>query len=213
MYRAKMKADHPTPEVTAQWFTESERETGEEVDSETVERFHKMVHDDAYDVEVPRQLNMRLMVDAPLHLAEILLPLDWTFATAPNDLAFITSDAPYVIAPPPGETDWRAYGVLTPGAAGSHPVSPHHLSSDQRRTGSREECYHRIQKDGGHTYQRKRKKNSDRFIIGRDQPYLERLQKRTRVDRQRWTSRFVTDTAEVDGEILCRVKRTQPTWE
>ncbi len=212
MYRAKMKADHPTPEVTAQWFTESERETGEEVDSETVERFHKMVHDDAYDVEVPRQLNMRLMVDAPLHLAEILLPLDWTFATAPNDLAFITSDAPYVIAPPPGETDWRAYGVLTPGAASVIPLSPTTCLLIEGAQG-REECYHRIQKDVARRINENVAKNSDRFIIGRDQPYLERLVKRTRVDRQRWTSRFVTDTAEVDGEILCRVKRTQPTWE
>jgi len=56
------------------------------------------------------------MIDTALHLAETLLTLNWTFAMAPSDLAFITSDAPYVIGPPPGETEWRAYGVLTPGA-------------------------------------------------------------------------------------------------
>jgi hypothetical protein len=206
LYRARMRADHPTPEVTAQWFREFERETGEEVDAETVEGFHKMVHDDAYDVEVPRQLNIRLMIDTALHLAETLFALNWTFAMAPVDLAFITSDAPYVIAPPPGETDWRACGVLTPGATSIIPLSPTTCLLIDGADG-REECYRRIQKDAARRINENIAKNSDRFIIGRDHPYLERLVKHTRVDQQRWTSRFAFDTAEIDGEISFRAKR------
>ena len=38
LYRARMKADHPTLEVTAQWFRAFGQETGEEVDAETVTR-------------------------------------------------------------------------------------------------------------------------------------------------------------------------------
>jgi Protein of unknown function (DUF4238) len=121
LYRVWMKANHPTAEVTAQWFAEFAKESGEEVDGATIENFFKAVQDDDYDVEVPRQYVIKLMGDAALHLAEVLLTLNWTFVVAPPDLAFITSDAPFVIAPPPGlENDWRAYGVLTPGCCFNH---------------------------------------------------------------------------------------------
>jgi len=53
LYRARLKADHATPEVTAQWFRELELESGEAVNAEIVEGFHKMVHEDTYDVDVP----------------------------------------------------------------------------------------------------------------------------------------------------------------
>lgn len=124
LYRVWMKANHPSAAVTAQWFEQFAKETREEVDRDLAEEFFKMVRDDQYDVEVPRQHIIRLMCDAALHLAEILLTLNWSFVTAPPDLAFITSDAPFMIAPPPGmEHDWRAYGLLTPGAASTIPLS------------------------------------------------------------------------------------------
>jgi len=37
LYRAWMKANHPTPEVTAQWFRQFSEETGETADPEIVE--------------------------------------------------------------------------------------------------------------------------------------------------------------------------------
>ena len=78
------------------------KDTGEPVDKEAAAELFKTVRDDAYDVDVPRQHIIRLMGDAALHLAKILLTLNWSFAIAPTDLAFITSDAPFMIAPPPG---------------------------------------------------------------------------------------------------------------
>ena len=203
-----MKANHPDLEATAQMFRDIAQESGEEADAEVVEEFHKMVRDDKYDVAVPRQHKIRLMIDTALDLAGTLLTLDWKFATAPSDLAFITSDAPFVIAPPVGESDWRACGVLTPGATSSIPLSPSTCLVIEGR--GREERHCRIRKDEVRRINENVAMNSDRFVIGRDQPYLERLVKRTNVGKCRPTSRFVFDTEEIDGDILLHAKRARP---
>lgn len=212
LYRVWMKANHPTAAVTAQWFEEMAREAGEDVDTETAAEFFKAVRDDDYDVEVPRQHILKLMGDAALHLAEVLLTLNWTFVAAPPDLAFITSDAPFMIAPPPGmENDSRAYGVLTPGAATTIPLSPTTCIVIQGEGG--QDRYGHIRKDAARHINENVAKNSDRFIIARDQPYLERLVKRTRVDQYRWTSRFEFNEGEIDGDLLFHAKRARPPVE
>jgi hypothetical protein len=157
---------------------------------------------------VPRQLTMRLMVDGAVHLAETLLTLDWIFVTAPPDLAFITSDAPFAIAPPPGEDDSRAYGVLTPGAASTIPLSAKTCLVIQGEGGT--EYYRRIQNDDARRINENVATNSARFVIGREQAYLEQLVKRMRLDQYRWTSRFICDTSQIDGEIVFHAKRAQP---
>jgi hypothetical protein len=151
------------------------------------------------------------MVDAALHLAETLLKLDWIFVTAPADLAFITSDAPFAIAPPPGEDNSRAYGLLTPGAASSIPLSAKTSLVIQGEGGR--ESYCRIQKDDARRINENVATNSARFVIGRDEPYLERLVKRMRLDQYRWTSRFICDTSQIDGEIVLHAKRSRPQTE
>lgn len=211
LYRVWMKANHPTAEVTAQWFQKFAEKTGEQVDNETVEEFFRTVRDDTYDVEVPRQHNIRVMVDSALHLAEILLTMNWTFVQAPRGLAFITSDAPFIIAPPPGESDWRAYGVLTPGAASTIPLSPSTCLVIAGQGGK--DSYGHIQKDAARRINANVAMNSERFIIARDQPYLERLVKRTHVDQCRWTSRFEFNTAKIDGDLLFHAKRARPPIE
>ena len=110
LYRSWMKANHPTAEITAQWCEEMAKETGEPVDKETAAELFKAVRDDDYDVEIPRQHIIRLMGDAALHLARVLLTLNWSFVIAPPDLAFITSDAPFMIAPRP---IWRTIRAPT----------------------------------------------------------------------------------------------------
>jgi hypothetical protein len=211
LYRVWMKSNYPTAEVTAQWFQKFAEGTGEKVDNETVEEFFKTVRDDTYDLEVPRQHNIRVMVDSALSLAEILLTLTWTFVQAPRDLAFITSDAPFVIAPPPGENDWRAYGVLTPGAASTIPLSPSTCLVIAGQGGK--DRYGHVKKDAARRINENVAKNSDRFIIARDQPYLARLVKRTRVDQYRWTSRFEFDAGEIDGDLLFHAKRPRPPMD
>ncbi len=188
LYRAWMKANHPSAEVTRKWFQTFAEKTGEPVSDETVDDFFKTIQNDTYDLEVPRQHNIRLMIDGALHIAELLLTLNWTFVRAPQDIQFITSDAPFVIAPPPGENDWRAYGVLTPGAVSTIPLSPN-VCVVMEGEGGRDRYGH-VGKDAVRRVNANVAQNSDRFIIARDQPYLERLVKRTRVDQYRWTSRF-----------------------
>jgi hypothetical protein len=211
LYRVWMKANHPTAEVTCQWFQKFAAETGEHVDDEIVGEFFKMVWDDTYQLDVPRQRNIRLMIDNALHLAELLLTLNWTFVRAPHDIHFITSDAPFVTAPPPGETDWRAYGVLTPGAMTTIPLSPSVCVLIEGEGGK--DRYGHMGKDAVRRVNANVAQNSDRFIIARNQPYLERLVKRTRVDQYRWTSRFEFRESEIDGDLLFHAKRTRPPVE
>jgi hypothetical protein len=207
MYRACMKANHLTEDDTARSLRRFAQTTGEEVDAQTIQEVYEMVRDDAYKVEVPRQLSLRLMVDTAVHLGEMLLTLDWVFAKAPPDLAFITSDAPFTIAPPPGEDDSRAYGLLTPGAASTIPLSAKTCLVIQGEGGR--EYYRRIQKDDVRRINENVATNSMRLVIGRDQPYLERLVKDLRLNEYRWTSRFICDTSQIDGEIVFHAKRSQ----
>jgi hypothetical protein len=212
LYRSWMKANNPTAEITAQMYEEMAKETGEPVDNEIAAEIFKAVRDDAFDVEVPRQNIIRLMADSALHMAKILMTLKWNFVRAPPDLAFITSGAPFMIAPPPGmENDSRAYGVLTPGAAVTIPLSPTMCVVIQRAGG--QDQYGHIRKEVARRINENVAKNSDRFVIAPDQRYLERLVKRTRIDHYRWTSRFEFNHGEIDGDLLFHAKRTRPPME
>jgi len=208
MYRAKMKAEHLTKDDTAHSLRRFAEATGEEVDEETIQKIHETFRDGTYKVEVPRELSVRLMVDTAHNLAETLLTLDWVFLTAPPNLAFITSDAPFSIAPPPGEDDSRAYGILTPGAASTVPLSAKTCLVIQGAGGR--EYYRHIQKDDARRINENTAINSMRFVIARDMAYLQRLVKRTRLDEHRWTSRFICDTSQADGEIVFHAKRSGP---
>jgi hypothetical protein len=209
LYRSGMKANHPTADVTAQLFEQFAKATGDEVDRPLAEEFFAMVQNDRYAVEVPRQNILKVMVAAALHLAGILLSMNWTFATAPPDLAFITSDAPFVITPPPHwNKDWRSYGVLTPGTASTIPLSARTFLMVQGAGNM--VGYGRMPKDVARHANENVARNSDRFIIARDQPYLESLVKRTRVDQHRWNSRFEFETGEVDRDLIWHAKHTQP---
>jgi Protein of unknown function (DUF4238) len=207
MYRARMKAEHLTKDDTARALQRFAEATGEEVDEETIQQIHETFRDGTYKVEVPRELSVRLMVDTALHLAGTLLTLDWVFVRSPPDLAFITSDAPFAVAPPPGEDESRAYGILTPGAASSIPLSSKTCLVIQGEGGR--ESYCRIQKDDARRINENVATNSARFVIGRDQPYLERLAKHLKLDQYRWTSRFICDTSQIDGEIVFHAKRSE----
>lgn len=100
-------------------------------------------------------------------------------------IEFITPDAPFVTAPPSDENECRAYGVLTPGAATLVPLS----SKVCLVIGGEgwNDRYGYMRKDGVRWINSNVAQNSDCFVIGRNQPYLERLVKRTRVDQYRWT--------------------------
>ncbi len=208
LYRSVAKASHSSPEATAASFEEFAKATGEDISDIDAHEVFQMIRDDAYQVEVPRSYIIDLMMDGALHLAEVLMALSWTFVRAPNDIHFITSDAPFIIAPPAGEQDWRAYGVLTPGAITTIPLSPSVCVVVDGE--GRKDRYGHMRKDAVRRVNANVAQNSDRFIVARDQPYLERLVKRTRVDNYRWTSRFDLQDVEIDGESFFHAKRNRP---
>ena len=208
LYRAMNRANHPSPEATAQGFKEFAEATGEDVSGIDAQQVFQIVRDDAYEVDVPRTYIIRLMLDSTLHLAEVLMTLDWTFVRAPRDLEFITSDAPFMTAPPPGESDSRAYGVRTPGAMTTIPLSPSVCVVIAGEGGN--DRYGHMRKDAVRRVNSNVAQNSDRFIIGRNQTFLERLVNRTRTDLYRWTSRFEFNEVEIDGEMVLHAKQTLP---
>ena len=204
IYRAWMKANHPTVEVTAQWFDKLAQHTEETVSDEVVQEFFKMVREGTYTLDVSRQHNIRLMMDTALHVAEVLLTLNWTFVRAPRDLSFITSDCPFTIAPPPGEEDLRPYGILTPGAVTTVPLG---VSSCVMIEGvGATDRYGSLPKSVVRSINHNVALNSNRFVIGRDQSYLERLVKRTRIDQSQGASRFAFAEEEVDAEVVLSAK-------
>lgn len=211
LYRAMNRANHPSPELTAQGFKEFAEATGEDVSDIAPEQVFRMIRDNAYEVEVPRNYIIRLMMDSTVHMAEVLMTLDWTFVRASRALEFITSDAPFMTAPPPGESDPRAYGVLTPGAMTTIPLSPSVCVVIAGEGGK--DRYGHMGKDAVRRVNANVAQNSDRFIIGRNQAYLERLVKRTRVDQYRWISRFEFKEVEIDGDMLFHAKQTRPPAE
>lgn len=209
LFRTTAKASHPSLEVTAQWLKQFEEDTGESAEGISPEAYWQVINGDEYDVKVPREYNIRLMLDATQHLAEVLTTLNWYFVRAPRDFAFITSDGPFVITPPNGyERDWRAYGILTPGAASVIPLSPSCCLIIQGQ--GDDVRYGHVNKDTVRKINANVAQNSDRFIVGRDEAYLRRLVQRTRVDRYRWTSRFEFKTGEIDGDLLLHTKRSWP---
>jgi hypothetical protein len=171
----------------------------------------EMIRDDKYDVDIPRTYNIRLMIDIGLGIAETLLTMNWDFVAAPKEVPFITSDVPFTTAPPPGHEG--SYGVLTPGAMSTVPLSDKTclvLSGEGGRL-----QYGGIPKDAARTINNNVAMNSDRFVIARDRPFLEKVVARTRIDQYVWRSRYAfnarPDPDDPEGRLLLHArKRTAP---
>jgi hypothetical protein len=207
LFRTTTKANHSSPEVTAEWLKQFEADTGESAEGISPEKYWQMIQGDEYEVDIPREYNIRLMLDATEHVAQLLLTRNWHFVRAPRDFEFITSDGPFVISPPAGyERDWRAYGALTPGAAIQVPLSPSTSLIIQGE--GNDILYGRINKDTARKINANVAQNSDRFTIGRNEAYVRKLVQRTRVDQYRWTSRFEFQTGDIDGDVVFHAKRS-----
>jgi hypothetical protein len=202
LYRDWSKANSPNADVIAASFKKFEQETGESMADISPQELFEVIHDDKYDVDIPRTYNIRLMIDTGLHLAEVLLTLDWNFVDAPEGVPFITSDVPFTTAPPPNhEGSW---GVLTPGAMSSIPLSGKTcliLNGEGGRL-----RYGGILKDAARTINNNVAMNSDRLVIARDRPFLKKVVDRTRIDQYVWKSRYdfntYPDPDDAEGGLL-----------
>jgi Protein of unknown function (DUF4238) len=171
LYRTWTKASNPNAEVVAAMFAKFEKETGETMADISPQEVFEMIRDDKYDVEIPRTYNIGLMLDTGLHLAEVILTLNWNFVVAPERVPFITSDVPFTTTPPRDHKG--SFGVLTPGAISTIPLSGKTcliLSGE----GGRVE-YGGVHKDFARKINNDVARNSDRFVIARDRLFLEKI--------------------------------------
>lgn len=98
-YRWWAKAKNPTIESVREGFREFEAATGEGMEGVSPEGVFQMIRDDHYDLEKPRQNNIKMMVDLALEIAPVLMSKDWMILFAPKESTFVTCDSPFAVAP------------------------------------------------------------------------------------------------------------------
>lgn len=177
-FRWWAKARNPTPEAISDSIAEA---TGEAIDLNKAVEMHQMIHNDEYDFENPRQNNIKMMLELALDLAGAFVKMDWTVLWSPKKTAFVTSDNPFVLIPPPDfDFSVSGVGVLTPGATTVIPLSARTLlclGNDELRSGVR---YGYAQRDFVRFTNLCVAANSDRFIMARDEAHLRSLFKKTK---------------------------------
>ncbi|MGJ5813691.1 DUF4238 domain-containing protein [Paludibaculum fermentans] len=169
------KKQNPTPEAFADAWLKA---TGEVVEAATAKRAFDVIQNDQYDVDIPRQNIIKMMLELSLELAEALMTLNWTILSIPNACSFITCDHPFVVIPPVGlNGDLSGYGIRTAGATTAVPLSSRSLI-----------CFHESGHGIGYRLARRDEvryfnaevaTNSERFVLARDRPLLESVVRRT----------------------------------
>ncbi len=177
-FRFWAKSSNPTPEAIAESVKET---TGETIDLDKATEMHRIVHNDDYDLENPRQNNIKMMLEVSLEVVEAFVRMDWTVLWSPKEMPFITSDDPYVLIQSPNfDSSLSGVGVLTPGVVTIVPLSARTLL-----------CLRNDGLHGGVQYDKAPKDfvrfvnfwiaaNSDRFIMARDEAHLRSLVKKTK---------------------------------
>ena len=159
-----------------------ERETGMSMDDVSAEEILETIREDTYEIHVPRQIKVEMMFKVALEIAPRLLELDWMVWFAPERGAFVTSDNPFTVVPPPDHDRERGeYGLLTPGATSVLPLSSNVCLSFCRGQGGvlGGEIDAGFLDDVNYFVTA----NSDRFILASDEPLLRRVVQETSVDR------------------------------
>ena len=121
-----------------------------------------------------------MMLEQALDLARVFLQMNWIVLWSPREAAFVTSDNPVVLIPPPNiGTSLPGVGVLTPGATTLIPLSTRTLlclRNDGLQDGVR---YGHVRKNFVRFVNYCVIANSDRFVMARDEAHLRSLVRRT----------------------------------
>jgi len=155
-------------------------------DRVSAEEMYNFVQKGGYGVHVPREYSIKTMLRNGENMIGYFLQMNWSFLVCPPKTVFITSDNPFFIIPPKEQKDYfcnRGVGILTPKAMKVIPLS----SNICLMMGNQGNCFNYVNINRKDT----REINqmiaiySDRYIIARDKPLLERIIKDTKIDR--WT--------------------------
>jgi hypothetical protein len=169
-----------------------EKEVG--IDSSlTAEKLIELTKKNNYRVKFNRTHSIQTMVNSGLALESFFLSLKWLFLRAPTNTTYITSDNPFVLLPPRDYQMKSIYGVgiLTPGAKKIIPLTANTcLIMEDKGTITKGSI---ANKTMWRAINLCSAINSDRFLIARDRPLLEKIVKITKVNNWRKKERVQID--------------------
>jgi len=148
----------------------------------TAEELIELTKKNKYRVKFNRTHSIQTMVNSGLALVPVFLSLKWLFLRAPKNTTYITSDNPFVLLPPKDYQLNIIYGVgiLTPGAKKVIPLTANTcLIMGDRGTITKGSIANKIIWRAINFYTAI---NSDRFLIARDRPLLEKIVKIAKVN-------------------------------
>jgi hypothetical protein len=133
VYRWWAKANNPTVESVREGFRAFEATTGKGMEGASAEAVFQMIRADNYDLEKPRQNNVKMMLNIALEIAPVLMGMDWMTLYAPRGSEFVTCDNFFAVAPPTDYDDaYIGYGISTSGATSMLPLSSKNSHSVSR---------------------------------------------------------------------------------
>ena len=182
IHRWWVKARHPSPEVVEESLREYEQNSGEEMSDVSAQEIFDMIRDDQYEINNPRQNNIKMMMSLALEIAQAVFSLKWEILAAPKDCSFITCDNPFTVVPPPNFDDSiQGYGILTPGASTIVPLSSKtaicFFGEGQRVRGA--VVYKEFLRNTNLVVAA----NSERFVIARDEPLLRSVVRKGKLEQ------------------------------
>ncbi|MBI1930690.1 DUF4238 domain-containing protein [Candidatus Poribacteria bacterium] len=155
------------------FMNQRERNTGEKptVSAQELVDFYRSGE---YEIEIPRSISLTMMLANGMDLAHYFKQMDWKFLHAPNSTSFITTDVPVVLVPPadynPNNIYEAAVGIITPGARKIVTLSQSTclVMYDHGQLAE----HHNITAQSTQNINVILAKNSDRLLIGRDEPLV-----------------------------------------
>ena len=176
------KARHPSVEATEESLRQYESETGEDMSDVSAQELFEMIRGDQYELDNPRQNNIKMMLSLALEIAQAVFRLKWDILAAPKGMSFLTCDNPFTVVPPPFFDDSiQGYGILTPGASTVVPLSSRtaicFYGEGDRTRGA--VVYKQFLRNTNIVVAA----NSERFVIARDEPLLRSVVRKGKLEQ------------------------------
>jgi hypothetical protein len=164
----------PTPEALREdlrWHGRLEAE-----DPDTVEQAFRDIHSGALTITLTKNHMLEHMFQHSQKIARALLVLDWTFAWAPKETSFATSDDPVLVLGPDLEAPEGFFGEVGFASPGATKVLP--LNQDVCLVvGSQAHSvsHGRLDREVVRFLNLQQTKHYERWLIARDKPLVQRL--------------------------------------
>ena len=176
------KATHSSVEATEESLRKYESETGEDMSDVSAQELFEMIRGDQYELDNPRQNNIKMMLSLALEIAQAVFRLKWDILAAPKGMSFLTCDNPFTVVPPPFFDDSiQGYGILTPGASTVVPLSSRtaicFYGEGDRTRGA--VVYKQFLRNANVVVAA----NSERFVIARDEPLLRSVVRKGKLEQ------------------------------